>query len=172
MKGEEKLNMEQQPPPAYGSDPYQHVQHQQQPPMVVKGRPMIVPKVGKLPEVVTCLNCRAEVRTRVERSLSQNGWIWSFVLWYGHCFLHHNFIKYQFHLHFRFLTGCCCFIPCVMDAFHDYVHQCPNCGVIIGKSTPDDREAERKKGLKVVIGARGGAVRCQNLFIFEREIQI
>ena len=69
MKGEEKLNMEQQPPPAYGSDPYQHVQ--QQPPMVVMGQPIMAPRVGKLPEVVTCLNCRAEVRTRVERSLSR-----------------------------------------------------------------------------------------------------
>jgi len=136
MKGEEKLNMEQQPPPAYGLYPYQHVQ--QQPPMVVVGQPVMASRVGKTPEVVTCLNCRAEVRTRVERSLSQNGWIWSFVLW--------------------FFTGCCCFIPCVMDAFHDYVHQCPNCGVIIGKSTPDDRDAERKKGLKVVIGAIIGSI--------------
>merc|ERR1712117_951083 len=128
MKGEEKVNMEQQQPPPYGSYPYQ-----QQPQVVVIGQPIMAPRVGKLPEVVSYLNCRAEVRSRVERSLSQNGWIWSFVLW--------------------FLTGCCCFIPCVMDAFHDYVHQCPNCGVIIGKSTPDDREAERKKGLRVVIGA-------------------
>ena len=46
---------------------------------------MMAPEVGKLPEVITCPNCRAEVRTRVERSLSQNGWIWSFVLWYGNC---------------------------------------------------------------------------------------
>ena len=45
-----------------------------------------------------------------------------------------------------------------MDAFHDYVHQCPNCGVIIGKSTPDDRDAERKKGLKVVIGTIIGTI--------------
>ena len=58
--------------------------------------------------------------------------------------------KFKF-LH-RLFTGCCCFIPCLMDAFHDYAHQCPNCNGIIGKSTPDEREEERKKGLKVVIG--------------------
>ena len=77
MKGDEKVNMEQQPPP------YPYQQQQQPPPMVVLGQPTMAPKVGKHPEVVTCLNCRAEVRTRIERSLSQNGWIWSFVLWYG-----------------------------------------------------------------------------------------
>ena len=47
-----------------------------------------------------------------------------------------------------------------MDAFHDYEHHCPNCKVIIGKSTPDDRDAERKKGLKVVIGAVIGSIIC------------
>ena len=47
-----------------------------------------------------------------------------------------------------------------MDAFHDYEHHCPNCKVIIGKSTPDDRDAERKKGLKVVIGAIIGLIIC------------
>ena len=40
------------------------------------------PKVGKDPEVVTCLNCRAQVTTTVDRNLSQNGCIWSVVLWY------------------------------------------------------------------------------------------
>ena len=91
MKGDEKVNMEQQPPPyPYQQQlqqphpyPYQQQQQQQPPPMVVLGQPTMAPKVGKHPEVVTCLNCRAEVRTRIERSLSQNGWIWSFVLWYG-----------------------------------------------------------------------------------------
>ena len=39
-----------------------------------------------------------------------------------------------------------------MDAFHDYEHRCPTCNFIIGKSTPDDRDEERKKGLKIVIG--------------------
>ena len=63
-----------------------------------------------------------------------------------------------YHHNFRIFTGCCCFIPCVMDAFHDYEHHCPNCRVIIGKSTPDDRDAERKKGLKVVIGAIIGSI--------------
>ena len=57
-------------------------------------------------------------------------------------------------------TGCCCFIPCVMDGFHDYEHHCPNCNIIIGKSTPDDGDQERKKGLKVVIGAIIGTVIC------------
>ena len=39
-----------------------------------------------------------------------------------------------------------------MDAFNNYIHQCPNCEAIIGKSTPDDREAEKKKGKKIAIG--------------------
>ena len=39
-----------------------------------------------------------------------------------------------------------------MDAFHDYIHQCPNCKAIIGKSTPDDREEEKKNGMRIVIG--------------------
>ena len=39
-----------------------------------------------------------------------------------------------------------------MDAFNDYKHHCPNCKAIVGKSTPDDRDSERKKGLMVVIG--------------------
>ena len=56
-------------------------------------------------------------------------------------------LSYSYH-NFRFFTGCCCFIPCVMDGFHDYEHMCPQCNAIIGKSTPDDREEERKKGLK------------------------
>ena len=54
------------------------------------------PKVGKDPEVVTCLNCRAQVRTRVNRNLSQNGWIWSFVLWYSiQQVLHLSLRKFQ-----------------------------------------------------------------------------
>ena len=40
-------------------------------------------EVGKCPKVVKCLNCRAKVKTRVNRSLSRNGWIWYCVLWYG-----------------------------------------------------------------------------------------
>ena len=84
------MNMEEQPPPY----PFNYQQQQQPPPKAVLGQPwgqpwgrepMMAPEVGKLPEVITCPNCRAEVRTRVERSLSQNGWIWSFVLWYGNC---------------------------------------------------------------------------------------
>ena len=47
-----------------------------------------------------------------------------------------------------------------MDAFHNYEHHCPNCRVIIGKSTPDDRDVERKKGLKVVVGALIGSIIC------------
>merc|ERR1712038_145636 len=130
MMDETKVNIDQQPPPY----PYP----QQQPPhMAQYGQMQMVPVVmaprfGKSPEVRTCINCRTEVMTTVKRSLSQNGWIWSLVLW--------------------LFTGCCCFIPCLMDAFHDYAHQCPNCNGIIGKSTPDEREEERKKGLKVVIG--------------------
>ena len=61
---------------------------------------------------------------------------------------------------FRFFTGCCCFIPCVMDGFHDYEHMCPKCNAIIGKSTPDDREEERKKGQKIVIGVIIGSILC------------
>ena len=81
MKGDEKVNMEQQPPP---------YPHQQQPPPLgppqqLQMAPVVLSQamVGKNPEVVSCSNCRAEVRTRVVRSLSQNGWIWSIVLWYG-----------------------------------------------------------------------------------------
>ena len=45
-----------------------------------------------------------------------------------------------------------------MDGFHDYEHRCPKCNAIIGKSTPDDREEERKKGQKVVIGVIIGTI--------------
>merc|ERR1739844_261081 len=109
MMGDEKVNMEEQPP----KYPYQQQPLPMGPQQQLHMAPVVFgpPKVGKDPEVVTCLNCRAQVRTRVHRNLSQNGWIWSFVLW--------------------IFTGCCCFIPCVMDAFHDYEHQCPNCNVII-----------------------------------------
>merc|ERR1712061_650486 len=144
MMGEEKVDMEQQPPPY----PYQQQpptmgpQHQWAP--VVLDQPM-PPKVGKNPEVVTCLNCRAQVQTRVNRNLSQNGWIWSFVLW--------------------FVTGCCCFIPCVMDGFHDYEHKCPKCNAIMGKAMPDDRDEERKKGLKIVIGVIIGTIICSIVLV-------
>ena len=47
-----------------------------------------------------------------------------------------------------------------MDGFHDYEHKCPKCNAIIGKSTPDDRDEERKKGLKVVIGTIIGTIVC------------
>ena len=68
-------------------------------------------------------------------------------------------IIYSFH-NFRFFTGCCCFIPCVMDGFHDYEHMCPQCNAIIGKSTPDDREEEKKKGLRLVFGTLWGTIIC------------
>ena len=78
MEDEGKRNLEGLPPP--------YLQHEQPPPMEVPvqswGQPMMAPKVGKLPEVITCPNCRAQVRTRVERSLSPIGWIWSLVLWW------------------------------------------------------------------------------------------
>ena len=45
-----------------------------------------------------------------------------------------------------------------MDAFHDFEHRCPKCRAIIAKSTPYDRDAERKKGLKVVIGTLIGSI--------------
>ena len=45
-----------------------------------------------------------------------------------------------------------CWVPFVLDGFHDFTHRCPNCNAIIGKSTPDDREEEKKKGMRVVIG--------------------
>ena len=79
----ETVNMDQPPPPY--PYPGQQLHQQQPPPKVVSGQPIVAPKVDKNPEVVTCPNCRAEVRTRVERSLSQNGWIWSLVLWYDNC---------------------------------------------------------------------------------------
>ena len=86
MKGDEKVNMEEQPPEyTYQQQSLPMGPHQQlQMAPVVLGQPM-APKVGKDPEAVTCLNCRAQVRTRVNRNLSQNGWIWSFILWYGCC---------------------------------------------------------------------------------------
>ena len=37
-----------------------------------------------------------------------------------------------------------------MDGFKDYVHICPKCNAIIGKSTPDDRAKEKKKG-KIIV---------------------
>merc|ERR1719226_92566 len=92
----------------------------------------MAPKLGKESEAVSCLNCRAEVRTTVKRELSQSGWIWSFVL----C---------------CFAGLICTCVPCCMDAFYDYTHQCPNCNAIIGKSTPDDREEEKKNGMRIVI---------------------
>ena len=46
----------------------------------------------------------------------------------------------------------------MMDGFHDYEHLCPECNAIIGKSTPDDRDEERKKGLKCVIGVIIGSI--------------
>ena len=52
-----------------------------------------------------------------------------------------------------------------MDAFHDYEHQCPNCNVIIGKSTPDDRDEERKKGLKIVIGTLIAVIICSIVLV-------
>ena len=73
-------------------------------------------------------------------------------------------LSYSYH-NFRFFTGCCCFIPCVMDGFHDYEHMCPQCNAIIGKSTPDDREEERKKGLKIVIGTMLGTIICSIVFV-------
>merc|ERR1712117_206115 len=138
--GEGKIDMEQQPPPY----PHNQVGMSNQWAPVALDKPM-PPKVGKSPEIVTCNNCRSQVQTRVNRNLSQNGWIWSFVLW--------------------FFTGCCCFIPCVMDGFHDYEHMCPQCNAIIGKSTPDDREEERKKGLKIVIGTMLGTIICSIVFV-------
>ena len=66
---------------------------------------------------------------------------------------------------FRFFTGCCCFIPCVMDGFHDYEHMCPKCNAIIGKSTPDDREEERKRGQKIVIGVIIGSILCSIVLV-------
>ena len=52
-----------------------------------------------------------------------------------------------------------------MDAFHDYEHRCPNCNFIIGKSTPDDRDEERKKGLKIVIGTLIGVIICSIVLV-------
>ena len=81
--GDEKVNMEEQPP----KYPYQQQPLPMGPQQQLQMAPVVFgpPKVGKDPEVVTCLNCRAQVRTRVHRNLSQNGWIWSFVLWYAYC---------------------------------------------------------------------------------------
>ena len=91
MNGDEKANVGPYPPqqPTYPDlqkpPPYPE---QQPPPMAqqlhVQMAPMVMaPKLGKESEAVSCLNCRAEVRTTVKRELSQSGWIWSFVLWYG-----------------------------------------------------------------------------------------
>ena len=94
MMDETKVNIDQQPPPY----PYP----QQQPPhMAQYGQMQMVPVVmaprfGKSPEVRTCINCRAEVMTTVKRSLSQNGWIWSLVLWYS---------IHQLHLIFKSAYG-------------------------------------------------------------------
>ena len=62
-----------------------------------------------------------------------------------------NNVDVSFH-NFRIVTGCCCFLPCLMDGFKDYVHICPKCNAIIGKSTPDDRAEEKKKGEMIVCG--------------------
>ena len=81
----ETVNTDQpEPPPPYPY-PGQQLHQQQPPPKLVSAQPIVAPKVDKNPEVVTCPNCRAEVRTRVETSLGQNGWIWSLVLWYDNC---------------------------------------------------------------------------------------
>ena len=74
--GEGKIDMEQQPPPY----PHNQVGMSNQWAPVALDKPM-PPKVGKSPEIVTCNNCRSQVQTRVNRNLSQNGWIWSIVLW-------------------------------------------------------------------------------------------
>ena len=87
------------------------------------------------------------------------------LVWYKLGFLNLGNIKFIF----RFFTGCFFFIPCVMDAFHNYEHQCPNCRFIIGKSTPDERDVERKKGLKVVIGALIGTIICFIVLLYEGE---
>ena len=93
--------------------------------------PNKVPRLGKWPEDVSCQNCGAEVRTEVKKELSQwFGWIWVIFL--------------------AFVASPCCWIPCVLDGFHDFTHRCPNCNAIIGKSTPDDREEEKNKGIKTV----------------------
>ena len=39
-----------------------------------------------------------------------------------------------------------------MDGFKDYEHICPKCNAIIGKSTPDDRAGEKKKGEMIIGG--------------------
>ena len=51
-----------------------------------------------------------------------------------------------------------------MDAFHDFVHHCPKCNTIIGKSTPEDRPAEKRKGLKVVVGVIICSIVCYIIF--------
>ena len=85
-----------------------------------------------MPEDVSCQNCGAEVRTEVKKELSPwFGWITVAIL--------------------AFVSTCFCWIPCVMDGFHDFTHRCPNCNAIIGKSTPDDREEEKNKGIKTVV---------------------
>ena len=104
-------------------------------PVDMEMAPNEAPRLGKLPEFVSCQNCGAKGQTEVKKELSQwFGWLAVAIYWFTGS-----------------LTVCFCWIPCVMDAFQDYTHLCPNCSTIIGKSTPDDRKEEKKKGIKTVV---------------------
>jgi len=64
---------------------------------------------------VECYNCHEVITTVTEKTLSQSGLVFVFVL----CLL----------------TAICCWIPCVLDQCKDIKHLCPKCGATIGISS-------------------------------------
>lgn len=102
------------PQPVYGATPV----YQPSPVMVVNTgaapvhTPMPMPILDKEPARMCCPYCRTETSTRVEYENGTLVWL----LAAGLCLF----------------TGCCCWIPFVVDGCKDVKHHCGNCGQVVG----------------------------------------
>ena len=99
------------PPPQQGH-PYPAPQHGQPPPQTMAVAPLVF---GRGPADIQCNNCNKQVQTKLDHEMGRGSWMIAFGLF--------------------FITGICCFLPCVLDGLKDVIHVCPSCNHIAGKKT-------------------------------------
>jgi len=60
-----------------------------------------------------CPHCKATIQTGTRYELGTLAWLACFGLW--------------------LITGCCCWIPFVVNGMKDVIHFCPNCNNVLGR---------------------------------------